>query len=479
MRKQKRLFPLVLAICTALNTFPAGHYYLTKDNSFNHIYEVNGEETSNADIDSVDSSTITEITTTPETSSTYVPEETTEQPTKPSQPTKINLRSSKVRISTSHIRWVRSSVATGYQVWVRCNKDKKAKLLKITKNNYYPISKLKKGYFYRIKVRTYKRSNGKIYYSRFSNTVKLLTPFELSSVSSNIAGNLSVQWNQARVGGYILQYSTDKSFANYAEVKLKGMDNTSAVFYELKQGTKYYVRIRGYRTVGTTKYYSRWSKTKSVKIKDSSDIINGGFPDTNGFYKDSVFFGDSVMLGFSNYVNRKPKGYLDGARVFGIGSYSLIHAVNPSSPLHPLYRGKHLSPEYLAKEMGAKKIFLFFGINDVCTGSGLEGAYTNYKTLIDNITNVNPDAEIYIIGATYTLKGSKLYQQFHDRLHSLNDKMRSYCSKHGYQFIDIASYLSDNDGYLKPEYCSDGFLHETYSAYEIWDKVLRNFACEM
>lgn len=35
---------------------------------------------------------------------------------------------------------------------------------------------------------------------------------------------------------------------------------------KLKAKKNYYVRIRAYKTVGTTKYYSHWSGKKKVKI---------------------------------------------------------------------------------------------------------------------------------------------------------------------------------------------------------------------
>ena len=36
---------------------------------------------------------------------------------------------------------------------------------------------------------------------------------------------------------------------------------------KLKAGKKYYVRIRTYKTINGTNYYSAWSKSKSVKTK--------------------------------------------------------------------------------------------------------------------------------------------------------------------------------------------------------------------
>ncbi|MBR3645881.1 MAG: hypothetical protein IKN54_05635 [Lachnospiraceae bacterium] len=436
---------------------------VTSLSTINSSYDVTANHNVNPDTSTYESATTTAVPTA-NTPTLHV--------------TLPKLHSPKIKLTKRRVYWKNLVNASGYHIFARKNKDSSFKKIKTIHNNQLFLSQLKKGNFYRLRVRAFKKINGHVYYSKKSNIVKFLTPVSLDNVSSNIAGNLTVNWRKGKVSGYTLQYATDSSFKNKVEKSYKGTDTTSSVFYEMNQNTTYYVRVRGYRSIGTKRYYSAWSKVKSVKIKDASDIIYGGFPDTKGFFKNTVFLGDSVMLGFRNYINRKPGGYLDGAKVFGIGSYSLIHATNPASPLHPLYKGKATSPEKLIQELDANKVFLFFGINDVCTAGGLEGAYSNYLTLINNIKKINPNVKIYIMSATYTLKGSKLDTEFHDRLHALNSRMRTYCSDNGYQFIDIASYLSDNEGYLKPEYCSDGFLHESYSAYEIWDKVLRNFAIQ-
>ena len=48
---------------------------------------------------------------------------------------------------------------------------------------------------------------------------------------------------------------------------VKGYKKTSKKVTKLKAKKKYYVRIRTYKTVSGTKYYSEWSKTKTVRTK--------------------------------------------------------------------------------------------------------------------------------------------------------------------------------------------------------------------
>jgi len=48
---------------------------------------------------------------------------------------------------------------------------------------------------------------------------------------------------------------------------VKGYSKTSAKKTSLKAKKKYYVQVRTYKSVNGTRYYSSWSKTKSVKTK--------------------------------------------------------------------------------------------------------------------------------------------------------------------------------------------------------------------
>lgn len=71
------------------------------------------------------------------------------------------------------------------------------------------------------------------------------------------------------VTGYQIQYSTSSKFKakSAKSVTVKGAKNTSKTIKSLKGGKKYYVRVRTYKTVNGKKYYSSWSKTKSITPK--------------------------------------------------------------------------------------------------------------------------------------------------------------------------------------------------------------------
>ncbi len=88
-------------------------------------------------------------------------------------------------------------------------------------------------------------------------TVKKLTP-------AKKALKVSITKKSAQVSGYQIQYSTAKSFSGAKSVKITG---TSKTIKSLKAKKTYYVRVRTYKKVGSTIYYSAWSAAKKAKTK--------------------------------------------------------------------------------------------------------------------------------------------------------------------------------------------------------------------
>ena len=91
----------------------------------------------------------------------------------------------------------------------------------------------------------------------------------VSSVTNSASRKMTVKWGKnAKANGYQIQYSLSKTFqvGNNKAVTITSASTVSKVIGSLTKGKTYYVRIRTYKTVGSSKYWSVWSSARSVKI---------------------------------------------------------------------------------------------------------------------------------------------------------------------------------------------------------------------
>ena len=79
---------------------------------------------------------------------------------------------------------------------------------------------------------------------------------------------MKTKMSTARITGYQIQVATNKAFTkNKKSKKIAGYSNTSYKFTSLKAHTTYYVRVRTYKKIGRTVYYSAWSAVKNIKTE--------------------------------------------------------------------------------------------------------------------------------------------------------------------------------------------------------------------
>ena len=76
----------------------------------------------------------------------------------------------------------------------------------------------------------------------------------------------SAKMKKSRISGYQILLATNGKFTKGKKtVNVAGYSKISKKVTGLKGGKRYYVKIRTYKKIGNTKYYSKWSGVKSVK----------------------------------------------------------------------------------------------------------------------------------------------------------------------------------------------------------------------
>ncbi len=109
--------------------------------------------------------------------------------------------------------------------------------------------------------------------STYSKCVKKITVYGVPKkpeMKKLTAGKkkFTVQWKKdKKADGYQVQYSTDKKFKKNVKSVNVSKKSTKTTVKKLKKGKTYRVRMRSYKKINGKKYYSGWSKVKSVKVK--------------------------------------------------------------------------------------------------------------------------------------------------------------------------------------------------------------------
>lgn len=194
------------------------------------------------------------------------------------------------------------------------------------------------------------------------------------------------------------------------------------------------------------------------------------------YYGDSVFIGDSIMLGFRNY-SAKQETYIHDIQFLAVGSYGANNALKPvkGDNVHPTYKGKKYQLWEAIPLTGRTRAFILLGMNDIAP-LGLEGARDKYKELIDKILETSPDLEIHIISVTYTLEGAGKKKLNNENIAEYNTLLQEMAEDNGWGYVDLCTVISDGEGNLAEECCSDGFVHLTKTAYSLWETTLIAYA---
>ncbi|MGF6375838.1 GH25 family lysozyme M1 (1,4-beta-N-acetylmuramidase) [Clostridiales Family XIII bacterium PM5-7] len=152
-------------------------------------------------------------------------------------------------------------------------------------------------------------------------------------ITSTVGTNyIKLTWEKEKgylVDGYQLYRSTKKttgfkSIFNSTKTTCKNMKNIS-------KGTRYYYKVRGYRTIDGTKIYTKWSKTVYRTAKfTSNDVIIKGVEDTG------MTISSSVGTGYIKLTWEREKGFL-------VDGYKLYRSTKKTSGFTSIYSTKKLT----------------------------------------------------------------------------------------------------------------------------------------
>lgn len=226
---------------------------------------------------------------------------------------------------------------------------------------------------------------------------------------------------------------------------------------------------------------TQMQQTQNIEKNKSENATEGsGVRVDSKYFDDAVFVGDSVTMSFSMYIERQRSNgtaCLGKAYVLSSGSLGYVNSFLPvgnENCVLPMYGGVQQPIGDSIAQIGAKKVYIMLGMNDVGAydvGSIMESA----RKLIADIKEKSPGAKIYIESVTPMIASKEGENLNNQVIRNFNKKMKSFAEQNNYMYLDIYSVFADDKGYLKEEYCGDPGamgIHLTMAADAAWEDYL-------
>lgn len=127
------------------------------------------------------------------------------------------------------------------------------------------------------------------------------------------------------------------------------------------------------------------------------------------------------------------------------------------------------------------KIFLLIGTNDLARGISADSVLKNMLLIADYVKQQSPKTKLYVQSI---LPVSELYGKFagHTKntelIKKVNEQLKTNAGVHQYQYVDLHSAFSNENGKLKPELSNDG-LHLLGNAYLLWKHIIYPYVYDL
>lgn len=171
------------------------------------------------------------------------------------------------------------------------------------------------------------------------DTTQVATPTAITAYPTK--KGFKLHWKKMKdISGYEIQYSKNKNFKNYKSINIKNRNTLRKTIKKLKKNTKYYARIRAYKTTKNQIIYGDFSKEVSVKTAGTVTYLY-----KEGFYSEKISSAvEKRMLGKSYKKNE----------VISLSDLRYVRV------LHYNYNGKIKSGELVVHKKIEKKVVKIF-----------------------------------------------------------------------------------------------------------------------
>ncbi len=178
------------------------------------------------------------------------------------------------------------------------------------------------------------------------------------------------------------------------------------------------------------------------------------------YFSDAVFIGNSLAQGFMLYAGLKTADQfaVQSITVSNIGKEKVIRDDE----------GSFISILDAMARKSYRKVFVMLGINEL-SWAGKDTFYSLYAELIDQLRELEPEAEIYLQSMTpVTAEESNSSTTFtNQRIHEYNEVIRQLAEDKEVHYLYVFDALADDTGCLPEGSSSDG-IHPYSKYYPQW-----------
>ncbi len=203
----------------------------------------------------------------------------------------------------------------------------------------------------------------------------------------------------------------------------------------------------------------------------------------SAYYDEAVFVGDSILRGLhSLQVQSRKQGQpiLGQARFLAANGYTLYQGsrLRPGSgeqDINLTLDGRAVSLHDGLKRMEAKAAYIMLGLND-SAGSRLDKQIGFYEKLIAQVLEARPGIQLTILSVSPLRPAAENKRRNQQNLDSFNQALSELCQRLNIGYLDVASALKDESGYLRLDYSSDRMVHLNELGYQALLQALYDHA---
>ena len=199
------------------------------------------------------------------------------------------------------------------------------------------------------------------------------------------------------------------------------------------------------------------------------------------YYDGALFVGDSITAQLLVYAREQQKEdpvFFSNVKFLTAQSYSLYAASRRNlltSKANLKFRGQELPLCQILQKMKPTKALILLGVNDYI-GETIEKGIGYDERLLDLAAEFAPETEVIFQSLTPVTAAFCRKKDYRTLWNQYNEALEAMCRQRGVGYIDIATKLKDQDGYLNKDYSNDGKYHLNPKGLSLWVESLLDYA---